>query len=72
MTALEIISEIEHLPVEEQVKVFRFTQSLDSRWKLSGEELTSMAAKLPDASPVESARVREEIERGFYGNPAHA
>ena len=72
MNALEIISEIELLPPEEQVKVVRFTQRLTNQHKLSGADLSLLAAQLPDASPSQEARIREEIEAGFYGSKSRA
>jgi hypothetical protein len=73
MTALEIISEIEHLPTEEQAKVLSYANSLSNRWKLTGTQLSEMASKLPFESDLAKAdKLKEEIERGFYGLPSRA
>ena len=73
MTAVEIISEIEHLPAEEQAKVVAFAQRISERAMLSGADLSKLAGRLADApNPTEAARLREEIEKGFYGAPSHA
>ncbi len=73
MTAVEIIAEIEHLPANEQAKVVAFAQHLGERAMLSGTELTKLASRLADGPhPAEAARLREEIEKGFYGASSHA
>jgi hypothetical protein len=73
VTAVEIIAEIEHLPADERAKVVAFAQHLGERAMLSGADLSNLAGRLangPNAS--EAARLREEIEKGFYGASAHA
>lgn len=73
MNASQIIREISTLPPDEQAKVVRFAYSLDAERKLSGPELSALAARMIDtADPAESARLRAEIIRGFYGSQAHA
>jgi hypothetical protein len=73
VTAVEIISEIEHLPAEEQAKVVAFAQRISERAMLSGADLSKLAGRLADGpNPAEAARLREEIEKGFYGAPSHA
>lgn len=68
MTATEIIAEIEHLPADEQAKVVAFAQHLGERAMMSGAELSKLAGRLADGPhPAEAARLREEIEKGFYG-----
>jgi len=68
MTASQIIDEIKSLPPEEQAGVVRFVYQLDAERKLSGPELSTLAARLVEAAdPTEASRVREIIIRGFYG-----
>ena len=73
VTAVEIIAEIEHLPADEQAKVVAFAQHLGERSMLSGANLSKLAGRLADGPPpAEAARLREEIEKGFYGASSHA
>ncbi len=73
MTAVEIIAEIEHLPADEQAKVVEFAQRISERSMLSGADLSNLAGRLADGpNPTEAARLREEIEKGFYGASSHA
>ncbi len=73
MTAVEIISEIEHLPADEQAKVVAFAQRISERAMLSGADLSKLAGRLADGpNSAETARLREEIEKGFYGVSSHA
>jgi len=73
VTAVEIIAEIEHLPADEQAKVVAFAQHLGERAMLSGADLSKLAGRLADGPhPAEAARLREEIEKGFYGASSHA
>ena len=68
MTASQIIEQIEALPPEEQVKVVRFAYRLDAERRLTGEELSALAERMSQATdPVETAKLRETISRGFYG-----
>ena len=68
MTASQIIDEIKGLTPDEQAGVVRFVYQLDAERKLSGPELSILAARLVNAEdPVEASRVRETIVRGFYG-----
>ena len=68
MTASQIIDEIKGLTPDEQAGVVRFVYQLDAERKLSGPELSTLAARLVNAEdPVEASRVRETIIRGFYG-----
>lgn len=73
MTAAQIIGEIQALEPEEKAKVIRFALDLQARQRLSGPELTALAGQLAGA-PLDSdaGRVREELERGFYGKPPGA
>jgi hypothetical protein len=68
VTASQIIDEIKGLSPQEQAGVVRFVYELDAERKLSGPELSTLAARLVNAEdPVEASRVRETIIRGFYG-----
>lgn len=68
MTADQIIEEIKRLDAKDQLGVIRFAYQLDAERKLSGEELSSLAARMTDTDdPVEAATIRESIVRGFYG-----
>jgi hypothetical protein len=68
MTASEIIDEIKRLDPQEQLGVIRFAYQLDAERKLSGEELSSLAARMTETDDaVEASRIREAIVRGFYG-----
>ena len=72
VTATEVMKQIEALPPGEQAEVIRFAYRLDAERKLSGPELSALAERMvasPDAG--ETARLRSEIMRGFYGG-AHA
>ncbi len=73
VNASQIIREISTLPPEEQAKVVRFAYSLDAERRLSGPELSALAAKMAATTdPSEVARLKAEISRGFYGSQAHA
>jgi hypothetical protein len=68
MTAVEIISEIEHLPLPEKNRVIQFVRGLDDAGRLSGAELSRMAEKMAMTDdPAEADRIKEEITTGFYG-----
>jgi hypothetical protein len=68
MTATEIIEEIKRLDPQDQLGVIRFAYQLDAERKLSGAELSSLAARMAETDDaVEAARIREAIFRGFYG-----
>lgn len=71
MTAAEIIDGIKRIPPEEQAGIVRFVYRFDAERKLSGPELSALAQRFITASdPVEASPVRQEIVRGFYGDPA--
>jgi len=73
MTATQIIQEISVLPPDEQAKVVRFAYSLDAERQLTGQELSALAERMVTSSdPVQTAMLREEITRGFYGGKPHA
>jgi hypothetical protein len=68
VTAAEIIEEIKRLDPKEQLGVIRFAYQLDAERKLSGSELSRLAARMTDTDdPAEAATIREAIVRGFYG-----
>ena len=68
MTADQIIREIKRLDAKDQLGVIRFAYQLDAERKLSGEELSSLAARMTETDdPAEAATIRENIIRGFYG-----
>jgi len=68
VTAQQIIEEIRRLDPKEQLGVIRFAYQLDAERKLSGAELSSLAARMTETDDVvEAARIREAIVRGFYG-----
>ena len=73
MTATEIMSEIQRLPLPEKDLVLRFTNALDSDGMLSGEEIGNLAQKLIDSSdPIEKQALRDLIYQGFYGRKPNA
>ncbi len=68
MTATQIIEEIKRLDPKEQLGVIRFAYQLDAERRLTGKELSSLAERMiASTDPIEQARVREQIVRGFYG-----
>jgi hypothetical protein len=73
VTANQIIEEIKRLPSEEQLGVIRFAYQLDAERQLTGNELARLAERMVNTvDPAEQARIREQIIRGFYGQPQHA
>ena len=53
--------------------VLEVAQHLGESAMLSGAELSKLAGRLADGPhPAEAARLREEIEKGFYGASSHA
>jgi hypothetical protein len=73
VTASQIIEEIKSLPPKEQAEVIRFAYRLDSERRLSGKELSALAARMAKATdPAEAAMVREAIIHGFYGEKSDA
>ncbi len=72
MTAEQIIREIEILSPEEQAKVVRFAYRLDAERQLTGKELSALAERMIESTdPAQTAMLREEIIRGFYGGKPH-
>lgn len=68
MTADQIIDEIKRLDPKQQLGVIRFAFQLDAERKLTGKELSNLAARMTDTDdPAQAAMIRESIVRGFYG-----
>ena len=68
MTAEQIIEQIKRLDPKDQAGVIRFAYQLDAERKLTGKELSSLAARMTETDdPAEAAMIRESIARGFYG-----
>jgi hypothetical protein len=68
MTAAKIFDEIKRLHRADQLDVIKFVYRLDAQRELSGPELSALAKRMADAPDHEEAgRIREQIERGFYG-----
>jgi hypothetical protein len=73
VTASQIIEQIKRLDPEEQLGVIRFAYQLDAERRLTGGELSSLAERMVKTNdPVEAARIRETIVRGFYGEKRDA
>jgi len=67
VTAKQIIEEIKRLDPKDQLGVIRFAYQLDAERKLSGDELSGLAARMTETNdPAEAAIIRESIVRGFY------
>jgi len=68
VTAEQIIEEIKRLDPKDQLGVIRFAYQLDPERKLSGKELSNLAARITETDdPAEAARIRKSIVVGFYG-----
>jgi hypothetical protein len=68
VTADQIIDEIKRLDPKQQLGVIRFAFQLDAERKLTGKELSNLAARMTDTDdPAQAAMIRESIVRGFYG-----
>jgi hypothetical protein len=68
VTADQIIEEIKRLDPKDQLGVIRFAYQLDAERKLTGKELSGLAARMTETDdPDEAAIIRESIVRGFYG-----
>jgi hypothetical protein len=73
VTATEIIEEIKRLDPQQQLGVIQFAYQLDAERQLTGDELSSLAARMVKATdPAEQARIREQIIGDFYGQRQHA
>jgi hypothetical protein len=70
VTAEQIIEEIKRLDPKDQLGVIRFAYQLDAERKLSGKELSNLAARMTETDdPAEAAIIRERI-RGALSGPA--
>ena len=68
MTAARVIEEILQLPRDEQTRVVQFALELARSRQLSGDELARVAERMvASEDPQETARLKEELTRGFYG-----
>jgi hypothetical protein len=68
MSAATVIDEIKRLPPADQAEVIKFAVSLARERQLSPEELGELADRLANATdPLEIARLRSAMTRGFYG-----
>lgn len=73
MNATQIMQEIKNLKPDDQATVVQFAYKLDAERQLSGSEITTLAKKMVAATdPLEKAKIREQITRGFYGTQANA
>ena len=73
MTTAQIMQEIKNLKPDDQATVVQFAYKLDAERQLSGNEITNLAKKMvATTDPLEKARIREQITRGFYGAQANA
>ncbi len=68
MSANQVIEEIKHLPRAEQSRVLQFAFDLARERQLPGDKLGELAQKMTDSTdPAEVQSLRDEIQRGFYG-----
>ena len=70
MDVAEIMQKFKQLPPPEQEKVADLVMELTGRDRpLSGAKLETLAAQLAaeGSDEADSARLKEEIHRGFYG-----
>ena len=68
MSATQVIEEIKHLPRAEQSRVLQFAFELARERQLPGKKLSELAQQMADSNdPAEVTQLREEIQRGFYG-----
>jgi hypothetical protein len=68
VSSAAIIKEIRELPPAEQLEVIRFAIDLAQTRQLTADELADLAEKLATATdPIEIARLRSAMTRGFYG-----
>lgn len=73
MTAMQIMDEIETLEPGEQAEVIRFVTELGEQRRLSGAELTGLAARLAETKDAGTeAALRSELELGFYREDGRA
>jgi hypothetical protein len=68
VTAAKVIDEIRHLPPGEKAEVIQFTIELARSRQLSSKEMGELANRLSESDdPVEIARLKSAMTRGFYG-----
>jgi hypothetical protein len=68
VSSAAIINEIRQLPPAEQLEVIRFAIDLAQTRQLTADELGDLAEKLANATdPVQVARLKSAMTRGFYG-----
>ena len=73
MTPTQIMQEIKNLKHDDQATIVEFAYKLDAERQLSGKEIASLAKRMvATTDPLEKARIREQITRGFYGAQANA
>ena len=73
MTAGEIIDEIQHLDPSERERVISFVRGLEPTQRMTGRELSVLAAELAQRmDATEAERLKERIAEGFYGGRSHA
>jgi hypothetical protein len=73
VSSAEVIEQIKRLPRDERRKVIHFAQNQADNEQLSPEELGELTRQMVESNdPVEKARLKQEIKRGFYGNEPHA
>ena len=63
MTAQQIIEEIKRLDPKEQLGVIRFAYQLDVERKLSGQELSQLAARMTETDDVVEAATNRRKRR---------
>jgi hypothetical protein len=68
VSAAKVIDEIKYLPPSGQAEVIPCAIELARSWQLSGKELGALADRLCESDdPLEIARLKSAITRGFYG-----
>lgn len=72
MTAAQIIDEITAMDAGDQDEIIRFTATLAAKRRLSGPELSELAAQLPDLAGPKAEDLKRQLERGFYGTASNA
>ena len=63
MTGQQIIEEIKRLDPKEQLGVIRFAYQLDAERKLSGQELSQLAARMTETDDVVEAATNRRKRR---------
>jgi len=63
-----VIEEIKQLPRAEQWRVLQFAFEMARERQLPGKQLANLAQKMAASDhPSEVQELRDEIQRGFYG-----